>query len=103
MEEVNTIPEERVVEMNEFDDSSIFIINKGEMDVVYEAKNKMNVKSKRNNIKTLQVRYEFDLEKGEYFGFYGFVTGLPRTASVVSKGFCKLFKIKREAFINLLD
>ena len=53
MEEVNTIPEERVVEMNEFDDSSIFIINKGEMDVVYDAKNKMNVKSKRNNIKTL--------------------------------------------------
>ncbi|CAK93307.1 unnamed protein product (macronuclear) [Paramecium tetraurelia] len=95
MEEVNTIPEERIVEMNNIDDCSIYIINKGEMEVVFEAKNKMNVKFKRNNIKVL--------EKGEYFGFYSFITNLPRTATVVSKGFGKLFKISRDNFINLLD
>lgn len=55
MEEVNTLPEERIVEMNNLDDSSIYIINKGEMEVIFEAKNKMNVKSKRNNIKVLEV------------------------------------------------
>ncbi|CAK73868.1 unnamed protein product (macronuclear) [Paramecium tetraurelia] len=95
MQEINTIPEERVVEMNNIDDCSIYIINKGEMEVVFEAKNKMNVKFKRNNIKVL--------EKGEYFGFYSFITNQPRTATVVSKGFGKLFKITRDNFVNLLD
>ncbi|CAD8067471.1 unnamed protein product [Paramecium sonneborni] len=95
MEEINTIPEERIVEMNNIDDCSIYIINKGEMEVVFEAKNKMNVKFKRNNIKVL--------EKGEYFGFYSFITNQARTATVVSKGFGKLFKISRDNFVNLLD
>ncbi|CAD8058848.1 unnamed protein product [Paramecium primaurelia] len=95
MEEINTIPEERIVEMNNIDDCSIYIINKGEMEVVFEAKNKMNVKFKRNNIKVL--------EKGEYFGFYSFITNQPRTATIVSKGFGKLFKISRDNFVNLLD
>lgn len=75
MQEINTIPEERVINMNEIDDSSIFIINKGEMEVVFEKIDTMKVKTKRNNMKTLEVLLYLDLEKGEYFGFYGFVSG----------------------------
>lgn len=44
------------------------------MEVIFEAKNKMNVKSKRNNIKVLEVYILYDLEKGEYFGFFSFIT-----------------------------
>lgn len=73
------------------------------MEVIFEAKNKMNVKSKRNNIKVLEVYILYDLEKGEYFGFFSFITNQPRTATVISKGFGKLFKITRENFVNLLD
>lgn len=40
----------------------------------------MNERYIRNHIKTLS--------KGEFFGFYGFISGNARTSSIISKGFC---------------
>jgi len=48
MEEISTTPEERIITMNEIDDSSIYIINKGEVEIVHEGKNKMGEIYKRN-------------------------------------------------------
>jgi CRP-like cAMP-binding protein len=65
------------------------------VEVVFEGTSIIGEKVKKNVIKNLQ--------KGEYFGFYGFITGKPRTASVISKGFCRVFRIKRAHFLNLLE
>lgn len=48
MEEISTTPEERIITMNEIDDSSIYIINKGEVEIVHEGRNKMGEIYKRN-------------------------------------------------------
>ncbi|CAK70771.1 unnamed protein product (macronuclear) [Paramecium tetraurelia] len=95
MEELKTVPEQRILTLNEQDDSSIYFINKGEVNVIFEQTNNMNEKYPRNHIKTLQ--------KGEYFGFLGFITGSVRTATIISKGFCQLYKIQRNHFVNLLE
>ncbi|CAK62551.1 unnamed protein product (macronuclear) [Paramecium tetraurelia] len=95
MEEVKTIPEQRILTLDEQDDSSIYFINKGEVNMIFEQTNNMNEKHSRNHIKTLQ--------KGEYFGFLGFITGSTRTATIISKGFCQLYKIQRRHFVNLLE
>ncbi|CAD8069563.1 unnamed protein product [Paramecium sonneborni] len=95
MEEVKTIPEQRILTLDEQDDSSIYFINKGEVDVIFEQTNNMREKHGRNQIKTLG--------KGEYFGFLGFITGRRRTATIISKGFCQLYKIQRGHFVNLVE
>ena len=87
MEEVQTVPEQRIIVQDEIDDSSIYMISKGEVDIIFESRNKIGQKEKRNIIKNLQ--------KGEFFGFYGFMTGFGRTATVVSRGCCRLYKITR--------
>ncbi|CAD8148114.1 unnamed protein product [Paramecium pentaurelia] len=95
MEELKTVPEQRILTLNEQDDSSIYFINKGEVNVIFEQTNNMHEKYTRNQIKILQ--------KGEYFGFLGFITGNKRTATIISKGFCQLYKIQRQHFVNLLE
>ena len=78
--------------MNDIDDQALYMITKGEVEIMFEGTNKIGEKIKKNVIKTLQ--------RGEYFGFYSFLTGNPRTASVISKGYCSLFKITRRNFLN---
>ncbi|CAD8062006.1 unnamed protein product [Paramecium sonneborni] len=95
MEEVKTIPEQRILTLDEQDDSSLYLINKGEVDVIFEQSNNMGEKHIRNQIKTLG--------KGDYFGFLGFITGSKRTATIISKGFCQLYKIQRVDFVNLIE
>ncbi len=63
----------------------MFIITKGEVEVVYEGKTLSGEKVKRKVLKTLS--------KGDVFGEISFFTNHVRTASIYSKGFSKVFKI----------
>jgi CRP-like cAMP-binding protein len=42
------------------------------------------------------------LKKGESFGEIGFFTGLSRACSVQSNGLSRIYRIKREDFLNAI-
>ncbi|CAD8136310.1 unnamed protein product [Paramecium pentaurelia] len=94
MEEQSFSPEERIITINQSDDSSLYIITKGEVEIIFEGLNNLNEKTKRNSLKFLT--------QGDYFGELGFFTGQPRKATAISRAFTKVFKIKRENFIKIL-
>lgn len=48
MTEMSTTPEQRILTLNEVDDSSIYIINKGEVEIIHEGENKIKERVKRN-------------------------------------------------------
>ncbi|CAK56044.1 unnamed protein product (macronuclear) [Paramecium tetraurelia] len=94
MEEQSFSPEERIITINQTDDSSLYIITKGEVEIIFEGLNSLNEKTKRNSLKFLS--------QGDYFGELGFFTGQSRKATAISRAFTKVFKIKRENFIKIL-
>lgn len=105
VEEVRFSPEDRIltvlyrkinIQIDSEDDSALYIINKGEIDIVYEqASNEDLYQNQKTHIKTLV--------KGDSFGEIGFFTGQVRCASAFSRGFSKAYKIKRAEMLNLLQ
>ncbi|CAD8187950.1 unnamed protein product [Paramecium octaurelia] len=95
MEEISFSPEERIITCNQIDDCSLYIITKGEVELLFSGKNQLGDLIKKNSIKSLSQQ--------ECFGEVAFFTGKPRTATAISKGFTKAFKIKRENFIAILQ
>ncbi|CAK67981.1 unnamed protein product (macronuclear) [Paramecium tetraurelia] len=95
MEELSFSPEERIITCNQLDDCSLYIITKGEVELLFSGKNQLGDMIKRNSIKFLK--------QYECFGEVAFFTGNPRTATAISKGFTRAFKIKRENFIAILQ
>ncbi|CAD8174031.1 unnamed protein product [Paramecium octaurelia] len=94
MEEQSFSPEERIITLNQLDDSSLYIITKGEVEIIFEGFNSLNERVQRNSLKCLY--------QGDYFGEFSFFTGQPRKATAISRAFTKVFKIKRENFIKIL-
>ncbi|CAD8213472.1 unnamed protein product [Paramecium octaurelia] len=94
MEEQAYSPEERIITINELDDCSLYIITKGEVELIFEG-NQIKEKVKRN---TFQNYHQFDC-----FGELAFFTGNPRTATAISKGFTRVFKISRDKFLNVIS
>ncbi|CAD8111261.1 unnamed protein product [Paramecium primaurelia] len=94
MEEQAYSPEERIITINELDDCSLYIITKGEVELIFEG-NQIKEKIKRN---TFQNYHQFD-----YFGELELFTGNPRNATAISKGFTRVFKIQREKFLNIIS
>lgn len=43
------------------------------------------------------------MSKGDFFGELSFFTGEARKCTAISRGFTKVFKIKRENFIKVLN
>ncbi|CAD8093484.1 unnamed protein product [Paramecium primaurelia] len=95
MEELSFSPEERIITCNQLDDCSLYIITKGEVELLFSGKNQLGDMIKRNSIKLLK--------QYECFGEVAFFTGNPRTATAISKGFTRAFKIKRENFLAILQ
>ncbi|CAD8106809.1 unnamed protein product [Paramecium sonneborni] len=95
MEEISYSPEERIITCNQIDDCSLYIISKGEVELLFSGKNQLGDMIKRNSIKYLC--------QDECFGEVAFFTGNARTATAISKGFTKAFKIKRENFLAILQ
>ncbi|CAD8066035.1 unnamed protein product [Paramecium sonneborni] len=95
MEEQSFSPEERIITLNQLDDSSLYIITKGEVEIIFEGFNNLNERIQRNSLKFLY--------QGDYFGEFSFFTGQLRKATAISRAFTKVFKIKRENFIKILQ
>ncbi|CAD8084196.1 unnamed protein product [Paramecium sonneborni] len=95
MEELSFSPEERIITCNQIDDCSLYIITKGEVELLFSGKNQLGDIIKRNSIRLLK--------QYECFGEVAFFTGNARTATAVSKGFTRAFKIKREYFLAILQ
>ncbi|CAD8072041.1 unnamed protein product [Paramecium sonneborni] len=95
MEEQSFSPEERIITINQIDDGCLYIITKGEIELIFESMNILNDRVKRNSLKYLS--------KGDFFGELSFFTGEPRKCTAISRGFTKVFKIKRENFLKVLS
>ncbi|CAD8134824.1 unnamed protein product [Paramecium octaurelia] len=78
-------PNQVIVTESEHDDCSLYFILEGNFKVV----NKMGVQ--------LQI-----LGSTQTFGEISFYTQLPRSATVISEGVCRLLRIRREVFLKLL-
>jgi potassium voltage-gated channel Eag-related subfamily H protein 7 len=65
------------------------------VEIIFEGTTSIGERFKKNSIK--------HLSKGEYFGEGAFFTGCKRSFSVISGGFTKLFRIKRDDFLLLLN
>ncbi|CAD8051279.1 unnamed protein product [Paramecium primaurelia] len=95
MEEQSFSPEERIITINQIDDGCLYVITKGEIELIFEGMNNLNERYKRNSLKYLS--------QGDFFGELSFFTGEPRKCTAISRGFTKVFKIKRENFLKILS
>ncbi|CAD8045585.1 unnamed protein product [Paramecium sonneborni] len=78
-------PNQIIITEQEYDDCSLYFILEGNFKVI----NKMGIQ--------LQI-----LGSTQTFGEISFYTQLPRSATVISEGVCRLLRIRREIFLNLL-
>ncbi|CAD8096313.1 unnamed protein product [Paramecium primaurelia] len=94
MEEQSFSPEERIITLNQQDDNSLYIITKGEVEIIFEGINQNGDVQQRNSLQWLKA--------GDYFGEISFITGKLRSASAIARGFVRVFKIKREQLLKIL-
>ncbi|EAR88402.3 cation channel family protein (macronuclear) [Tetrahymena thermophila SB210] len=91
MEEVLVNPNEIIISEQEQDDSSIYFIQSGIIEIYQHSIQKQK---KVNVIKILK--------KGQIFGELSFFSGIPRQASARSVNLSTLYKIRRDQFIEIL-
>ncbi|KAL4480549.1 hypothetical protein ABPG72_022304 [Tetrahymena utriculariae] len=86
-------PEQIIMKEDEQDDCSIYFIQKGRVEVFIK---------QLHSDGTLSTKSIMILEKGQYFGTYGFFTGLTRKQSIRCMEFSQFLVIKRSDFIETL-
>ncbi|EAR84197.2 cyclic nucleotide-binding domain protein (macronuclear) [Tetrahymena thermophila SB210] len=86
-------PEQIIMKEDEQDDCSIYFIQKGRVEVFIKQLHPDG---------TLATKSIMILEKGQYFGTYGFFTGLTRKQSIRCMEFSQFLVIKRSDFIETL-
>ncbi|EDK31995.2 cation channel family protein (macronuclear) [Tetrahymena thermophila SB210] len=91
MEEIQVNPNEVIISEYEQDDSSIYFIQNGIIEIYQQQIQKEN---KKNMIKVLK--------DGQIFGELSFFSGLQRQASARSVNLSTLYKIRRDIFIEIL-
>jgi len=89
VKEIRLFPDDKVFFENEDDDSSVYFVIKG----------KVELYSKPGNIE-IPIK---ELGSGNHFGEVSFFTGRPRGFSVRSKDFTTLFSISRSDFIHVIE
>ncbi|KAL4438880.1 hypothetical protein ABPG74_016600 [Tetrahymena malaccensis] len=88
IKELNSTPDEIIFSEGEFSDQNcLYFIEKGKCELFL---------NKSNSNQSIKI-----LNKGEYFGSYGFFTGSQRLCGVRSVGFCTLLYITRDDFLYL--
>ena len=90
MKEIRFIPGDLIYFEEELEDSAIYFINKGSVEIFLARYDKNAPHSLRN------------LKPGECFGELGFFTGQSREASARSQEFISVFMIKRSDFIEII-
>ena len=91
MEEIRFSPEDLIFSEHENDDSAIYFITKGEVNIFYE---------NYDYIKGDTIYSTF--EENNIFEEISFFTGNKRKASAQITGFTRMFKIKRSDFLELI-
>lgn len=85
------LPDDVIFKEGEYENPTIYFIIKGEIELYFESK-------KRNGDMIIKA-----LKPGESFGELAFFGNKPRCCSARSKDFTKLYAIKREDFIRILE
>ncbi|KAL4455201.1 hypothetical protein ABPG73_015478 [Tetrahymena malaccensis] len=88
-------PQQLIYKGGSTDNLSLYLIEKGKVEVYYKTKAIRNATSK------YQIIHE--IQEGQLFGVTQFYTGLPRELNIRAIGFVSLLKISRDEFINLLE
>ncbi|EAR92360.2 cation channel family protein (macronuclear) [Tetrahymena thermophila SB210] len=91
MEECLYSPGEFIFKQKDLDDSALYLLVKGHVNIVIETQNKENPNTILRTI-----------EKQQYFGEISFFTGFCRTASAVAADFCRVYRIKRQKFLEVI-
>ncbi|EAR92362.2 cyclic nucleotide-binding domain protein (macronuclear) [Tetrahymena thermophila SB210] len=92
MEECLFSPGEYIFKQDQLDDSSLYYIAKGSVSIVFESE--INFRSQINVIQTLG--------KQQYFGEIGFLFQSKRAYSAKANNFCRLFKLQRVIFEQII-
>ncbi|EAR90077.2 cyclic nucleotide-binding domain protein (macronuclear) [Tetrahymena thermophila SB210] len=95
IKEVQCKPQQLIYKGGSTDNLSLYLIEKGKVEVYYKTKAQKNTPSKH------QIIHE--IQEGQLFGITQFYTGLPRDLNIRAIGFVSLLKISRDEFINLLE
>ena len=88
IKEIRLIPEEKMFTRGVEDDSAIYILKKGKIELSL------------NNSDNIFKEYN---KSGDYFGEIGFFTGNPQILSAKSKDFTTLISINRADFLNIIQ
>ncbi|KAL4504036.1 hypothetical protein ABPG72_022666 [Tetrahymena utriculariae] len=91
MEECLYSPGEFIFRQKDIDDSALYLLVKGHVNIVIESQNR---ETPNTILKTI--------EKQQYFGEISFFTGFSRTASAVASDFCRVYRIKRHKFLEVI-
>ncbi|KAL4504038.1 hypothetical protein ABPG72_022668 [Tetrahymena utriculariae] len=91
MEEILFSPNEIIFKQQELDDGAVYYIVKGQVELLYES---------RTGDKKQYIFQE--LHKKQYFGEISFITGQVRGATAKACDFCRLYKIKRQHFLEMI-
>ncbi|EAR94011.3 cation channel family protein, putative (macronuclear) [Tetrahymena thermophila SB210] len=91
MEECLYSPGEIIFQENNIDDCALFYIVKGEVEIIRQSI------SRNREDSIIQV-----LQKSSYFGEISFITGQIRNLTAKAADFCRIYKINREKFLNLI-
>ena len=95
MKEVRFNPEDLIFSQNTLDDSEIYFIIKGKVEIFVDTQKRIGGKTQRQSLQ--------NLTEGDVFGELSFFTGQPRTASAKSKDFSSMVFIKRDDLLNILQ
>ncbi|KAL4468882.1 hypothetical protein ABPG72_009152 [Tetrahymena utriculariae] len=95
IKEVQCKPQQQIYKGGSTDNLSLYLIEKGKVEVYYKTS------AVRNTVSKHQMIHE--IQEGQLFGVTQFYTGLPRDLNIRAVGFVSLLKISRDEFITLLD
>ncbi|EGR28065.1 hypothetical protein IMG5_183890, partial [Ichthyophthirius multifiliis] len=91
MEECLFSPGEVIFHQSDYDDNCLYILVKGNVEIIQES---LNQKQYETIIKVLK--------KNQYFGEIGFITGNKRCATAKAIDFCRAYRIRRTDFLEII-
>ncbi|EAS05916.2 cation channel family protein (macronuclear) [Tetrahymena thermophila SB210] len=93
MEEHLYSPGETIFNQGDLDDSSLYYIVKGSVSIIFNPENNPNREAKQIQL----------VKKKEYFGEISFISGNPRTFTAKTADFCRIYKINRQQFLQVIQ
>ncbi|EWS71395.1 cation channel family protein (macronuclear) [Tetrahymena thermophila SB210] len=93
MEEQLYSPGEMIFHQGDQDDNSLYYIVKGSVSIIFNPTSNQNREAKQIHL----------IKKKEYFGEISFINGNPRTFSAKAADFCRIYKINRQQFIQVIQ